>query len=120
MTLSGRRFLIIEDEAIIAMMLEDAIEEAGGVVLRCVSTVEEALLAIDAEPPDAAMLDLQLGHDSALPVAWRLQARGVPYIICTGFGDPALPPGLVPRHVLTKPVEFDALQAAWQALPPLP
>ena len=118
MTLSGRRFLIVEDEAIIAMMRADAIEGAGGQVLRSVGTVAEALAAIDSLAPDAVLLDLQLGVDDALPVASRLQALGIPYVICTGFGEPALPPDIAPHQVVSKPVEFDALLAALESLPP--
>ncbi len=118
--LSGRRFLVVEDEAIIAMMLEDAIESAGGQVLPGAATVAEAMATIAATPPGAVLLDLQLGPDSALPLAWRLQALGIPYVICTGYGEPALPPGLAPHRVLTKPVEFDVLLAALESLPPAP
>ncbi len=117
MTLSGRRFLIVEDEAIIAMMLEDAVAGAGGEVLPSVASVAEALAALETLAPDAVLLDLQLGLHSALPVAWRLQALGIPYVICTGFGEPALPPGATPHRVLFKPVEFDVLLAALETLP---
>lgn len=96
--------------------LEDAVEEAGGEVRATVATVREALAALAAGGVDAALLDLQLGQDSALPVARRLQELGIPYLICTGFGDPALPDGLAPRQVLSKPVDFERLRQALRAL----
>jgi DNA-binding response OmpR family regulator len=116
MDLPRRQILIIEDEAIIAMMLEDAVEQAGMAVQGTVASLAAAMAALAAGGMDVALLDLQLGQDSALPVAQRLQELGIPYVICTGFGDAALPDGLAPLRVLTKPVDFQELREALHAL----
>ena len=111
-TLLGRRILVVEDEALIAMMLEDCLRDAGATVLGPVANRQDALAELRHQRPDVVLLDLQLGTESALPLALHLQASGIPFIICTGFGNPGLPPGLTPLLVLTKPLEMEALLAA--------
>ena len=115
--LHGRRILIIEDETMIAMMLEDTLQQAGAAVLGPVGTLALAFELLRRDPPDLVLLDLQLGQDSAVSVAEWLHQRGIPFIICTGFGDPGLPAGVMPVKVLTKPLDIDELLAAIISVP---
>ncbi len=85
------RLLVIEDEALVAMLVEDELAEAGATVLGTASSVEEALYRIEAACADggldACVLDMNLGGRSALPVADRLAQRGVPFLFMTGYSD---------------------------------
>jgi len=76
--LLGRRVLLVEDEALVAMLIGDALSDAGAVVIGPFAAVAPALAAIADMPPELAILDLNLGGESSLPIADDLVARGVP------------------------------------------
>ena len=79
--------LILDDEPIILMDLEFALEDAGAVVLDARS-VDEALELIERQLPDAAILDVNLGRGTTCaPVALRLHKLGVPFVLHTGDLD---------------------------------
>lgn len=116
MELSGQRILIVEDEAVIAMLLEDQLEELGCVVVGAVSSVAEALSAIECQPMDAAVLDLNLRGERSYPIAEALAARGTPYLFITGYGNQGLDPEYQDKPVLQKPFTSSALQQALTGL----
>jgi DNA-binding response OmpR family regulator len=128
--LKGRRVLVVEDEALIAMMLEDVLREAGAEVLTA-ATLGEALRLVEAAAAaghggglSAAVLDIDLAGERVLPVADSLARLGVPFLFATGY-DAGCDRG---RHgaapVLHKPFDPHDLIAALQALilsaPPRP
>ncbi|KPH05109.1 response regulator (plasmid) [Rhizobium acidisoli] len=80
-----RSVLVVEDEFFIAVQLQDALVAGGFRVLGPVATVSAALALINSEQPDAAVLDVNLGHESAAPVALHLKTLGVPYVLATGY-----------------------------------
>jgi DNA-binding response OmpR family regulator len=82
---AGRRVLIVEDEALVAMELEALLRQAGWDVLGPVGRVDMALALIDQQRPDAALLDLNLQGETALPVALALKAKDVPFVILSGY-----------------------------------
>lgn len=93
--LDGTRILVAEDEAVIAMMVEDTLIDAGALVLGPVISVRDALQMVEVAMGDggitAAVLDVQLGDGKVLRVADALRARGVPFLFATGYdGHPAL------------------------------
>jgi CheY-like chemotaxis protein len=82
-----RRILLVEDEYLIAEIMEDWLRQAGADVLGPVPNVEQALEIIGAEAtaPDGAILDVNLGYgETSYPVADRLNELGVPYLFATG------------------------------------
>jgi CheY-like chemotaxis protein len=89
--LRDRRILVVEDEYFIAMMLRDALEDVGSVVVGPVSSVEKALKKIAADSNiDAAILDVNLGGVMAYPVAEALITRNIPFIFTSGYEDGTL------------------------------
>ncbi|MBR0670230.1 response regulator [Neoroseomonas soli] len=104
-TLAHRRVLVIEDEALVAMLVEDALLDAGFGVIGPARSVSEAMALLDAEVPAAAVLDLNLGGETSLSVADVLTARGIPFVVATGYGAAGLPPGH--RHVPVLPKPYD-------------
>jgi DNA-binding response OmpR family regulator len=78
--------LLVEDEALIAMELEMALENAGAVVVGPVYSLPTALEAARATELAAAVLDVDLGGRDVFPVADLLLARGVPFVFHTGHG----------------------------------
>lgn len=88
--LNGKRVLVVEDEALVAMLIEQILEDHGAVIAGTVGSVAEALAAIEREPPDAATLDGNLVGELSGPVANMLAKRGIPYLLVTGFIDMAV------------------------------
>ena len=107
---SGRNVLVVEDEAIIAMLVEDMLADLGHTVAATAGRLEEALDAARTLPLDLAVLDLNLGGQSTYEVAALLQSRGVPVIFATGAGSVDAEWAHMP--VVQKPFQIEALQTA--------
>jgi DNA-binding response OmpR family regulator len=116
--LRGRRVLLVEDEDLVAALVEDALREAGAAVLGPAATVAGALALLAASPerPDAAVLDVNLGGESCAAVADALAAQGVPFLLASGYGAPDLPPSHAGAPLLAKPFDTETLIAAVAAL----
>jgi CheY-like chemotaxis protein len=109
-TLQGRRVLVVEDEVLVAMELESVLRKQGCTVLGPAATVERALALIGDEGPEAALLDLNLSGQSALPVAAALDARGIPFVVVSGYGEAQMQaPELSRAPRLVKPVHHSRL-----------
>ncbi len=92
--LAGKRILVVEDESLIAMLLEMALQDEGCVVVGPASRVDEALeLAADGQHLDGALLDVNLAGEAVFPVAEALASRAVPFLLLSGYGDQAVPAG---------------------------
>ena len=90
-TLVGRRILVVEDEMMIAMLVEDMLSELGCSVVGPAHALDTALsLAQSEDGLDAALLDVNLGGQPVFAVADALRAKGVPAIFSTGYGDAGL------------------------------
>ena len=84
--LSGLRVLVVEDDALIAMLLEDLLDEFGCQVVGPAATIGEALNLIEAATIDVALLDLNLGHgQTTYHLADVLGSQGVPFAFVTGL-----------------------------------
>ncbi|HVI06574.1 MAG TPA: response regulator, partial [Sphingomicrobium sp.] len=81
---SSRSILIVEDEPLIAMMLEDFLDSLGHKVRGTCDTVQGALKEVEEGGFDLAILDVNLKGESVWPVAMRLRERNVPFVIATG------------------------------------
>lgn len=102
-----RRILVVEDEALVAMLVEDALMDAGFGVIGPARSVAEALDLLAQDTPDAAVLDLNLSGETSVAVADALAARGIPFLVATGYGAGGLPPGH--RHVPVLPKPYDPM-----------
>ncbi|WP_338664966.1 PAS domain-containing protein [Pararoseomonas sp. SCSIO 73927] len=113
--LAGLCVLVVEDEALVAVEVADALAAAGCRIIGPAGTLEEGLAAArGAGALDAAVLDMKLGGRPVLPLADELAARGVPMIFTTGYGEP--PPGHHGATVLTKPIRPEDLVRAVRQL----
>jgi len=100
---SNRRVLLVEDEMLVAWLIEDMLADLGCAVIGPASSVNQALAMIDAEAVDAAVLDLNLNGQMSYPVADALAAHGVPFVISTGYDKDTLPDDNRACPVLQKP-----------------
>jgi len=101
--LKDLRVLVVEDEALIALQLEDMLMELGCAVIGPASRVGRALELLDGEPVEAAVLDLNIAGELVYPVADELRSRGLPYIFVTGYGTSGLSEPYRSRPILEKP-----------------
>ena len=110
--LSGLRVLIVEDEALVAMMAEDMLSDLGCVVVDVAGTVSQglAIAGDDSRQVDTAVLDVNLGGETVYPVAEALKARGVPFIFATGYAPSSISRSFAHVPVLAKPYRLDALE----------
>ena len=111
-----RRILVVEDEMLIGMLLEDMLTDMGHEVAAVVPRLKDALVAVERESFDLAVLDVHLHGESAFPVADALIAKGVPFIFATGYGERGLPENYRGRPVLQKPFARDDLDRLLKAI----
>ncbi len=97
------RVLVVEDEALIAIVIEDALAELGCEMVGPASSLEAALRLAREEPLDAAFLDVTIRGGDVFPVAEILLQRGVPFVFSSGYDDWALPDAFRGHRRLTKP-----------------
>jgi CheY-like chemotaxis protein len=105
----GTRVFIVEDEAMIRMLLEDMLGELGCLIAGSAGSMAEALAAARDGDFDVALLDVNLQGENTGPVAEVLQARGVPFVFATGYGAQGLPEAFRDRPALKKPFQQDGL-----------
>ena len=119
MSFNGVRLLLVEDEALVAMMLEDMLAELGCTVAAVTSTIAQALDFIGKLAPslDGALLDVNIGGEKIYPVADVLTRLGVPFLFVTGYGRGALDELYPNAIVVTKPYTAASLSAGLKSLP---
>jgi len=110
--LEGRRVLVVEDETLVAMLVEDTLLDSGAEVLGPVSTVSAALQLIENEVPDVAVLDLNLAGETSEPIADALVKLNVPFVVASGYGQAGVPTRHANVPVLAKPYAPEELTAA--------
>jgi CheY-like chemotaxis protein len=103
--LTGLRLLVVEDEALVAMALEDMLGDFGCVVVDVAGTVARGMALAEALSLDGAILDINLCGEKVFPVAERLAERGVPFVFCTGYGVAGVPPVFAKAPTLAKPYD---------------
>ena len=101
--LADRHILVVEDEPLLAMLVQDLIEEVGGVVVGPAGSVDEALKVLTAGELDGAILDVNLGGEMVYPVADTLSAQGVPFVFVTGYGRHGMTGAHSDRTTVQKP-----------------
>lgn len=110
------RVLIVEDEALIAMMVEDAVEAAGHEVAGVVANITEALTAAATGDFDVALLDMNLNGQKGHPLPVALQARGKPFAFVTGYGHVGILAQFADAPVVTKPFRFEDIARVLEVL----
>jgi DNA-binding response OmpR family regulator len=101
--LQGLKVLIVEDEYLVASLIECMLEAAGCVISGSIPRVAEAVEAAGTTECDVALLDLSLAGECVYRVAEQLDRRGVPFIFLSGYARDVLPPEYSARPWLRKP-----------------
>jgi DNA-binding response OmpR family regulator len=108
-TLAGCRVLVVEDEVLVAMLLETALEDENCTIVGPCAALSEALEAARGETLDVALLDINLNGELVFPVAEVLAERGVPFLLLSGYGEVALPSNRRHWPICTKPFNLHDL-----------
>jgi CheY-like chemotaxis protein len=107
------RILVLEDEPLIAMMLQGWLEEIGCETIGPAHTVQSALDLLQGARPDGALLDVSLQHgEKCYPVASDLRDRRVLFAFLTGYAAEHVDARFGDVPVLCKPLEFESFKGA--------
>ena len=109
---NARSMLIVEDEPLIAMLIEDFATEQGWSIAGVARTECAAFELLDSITPTIAVLDINLGSTDSFGIAQLCQERGIPVLFTTGHTLVAIPEGCGSCPVLNKPFSPDDFQAA--------
>lgn len=115
MTLEGLNVLALEDEPIIALVLEDLLESIGARVCLAES-LEDAFSLLDAREIHAAVLDVNLQGRDSYALARALAAQDIPFIFASGYGDAHHPPEFASVPTTSKPYDQRDLERAFAAV----
>jgi CheY-like chemotaxis protein len=115
MDLAGQRVLIVEDEGIVAMVVEDYLESLGCTVVAIAARLEDGIEAARDQAVDVAILDVNLAGKVSYPIAEILRGRGIPFLFATGYGIAGLPLELRGVPILAKPFLKNDLASALMA-----
>ena len=111
-TLCGCRVLVVEDEVLVAWMLEEMLAELECMVVGPAVRVSQALAMVGTEAIDLAILDVNLNGEKSYAVADALAARRVPYVFSTGYAADSMPDKYRSSLILQKPYSQSDLSAA--------
>ncbi len=107
--LVGKRVLVVEDEMMVALLIEDLLMELGCSPVGPFGSVTMALQAALTEELDLAVLDVNLGGENVYPVADALTERHIPFLFVSGYGDGAIPADHSSWKVCAKPFKTNDL-----------
>ena len=118
MTAAGKlSVLIVEDEAMIRMLLCDMLEELGHTIAGQAARLDEALALVNSPLAfDLAILDVNLDGNTAEPIALAVERRGLPFVFATGYGASGLPQKFRGRPFLQKPFAIQNLSQTLEAV----
>jgi CheY-like chemotaxis protein len=103
------RILLVEDEAIIALGIEDMLVELGCQVVGPALSIGAARALAQSEPLDGAVVDINLGGHTTEEVAGILKSRGIPFCFSTGYGEAGVSGDFDDVPVLQKPYQLAKL-----------
>ncbi|WP_105382293.1 HWE histidine kinase domain-containing protein [Neorhizobium alkalisoli] len=110
--LTDLEFLLVEDQMLIAADVEAMLADYGIAKVTTTPSAADAFRKLKDFTPDVAILDVNLGSDTSLPIAEELMRRDVPFIFATGYSDRSIIPSSFSAPVVRKPYEAAALIGA--------
>lgn len=108
--LDSLRFMIVDDEMIIALDLEGMLEDLGHTVVGTASRVDRGIELAKTSDINMAILDINVRGQLSFPIAQILRDRSVPFIFSSGYGERGLIDGFRDELVLTKPYDTEGLR----------
>ena len=102
-SLDGRRVLVVEDSPVVAAACEDMLRDMGCAVIGPATNMAAALQMAAEEEAGAAIVDINIRGDKAFPVLKILLARGIPFLLTSGYADWTMPEEWQGQPRLAKP-----------------
>lgn len=115
--LAGLRILLVEDEMLVCMDIEDMLTGFGCTIVGPAARVAQALLILEKEEIDIALLDVNLGREQSYPIIDLLIARGIPFLLSTGYAEIDSPYDRCPR--IQKPYSDQQLERCLKVVIPI-
>ncbi len=112
--MTSRRALIVEDEVLVAMLIEEMLVELGYEIAGLSTHLDQAVTLACTAPFDVALLDINLNGRQSFPVADAVRARGLPFLFATGYGSRIVPEPYRTAPILQKPFSLEELKDALQ------
>jgi DNA-binding NtrC family response regulator len=103
--LQGRKILILEDEAPIALSLASAVAQAGGIAIGPAASVAASFALMADHTLDGALLDIRLRGETSFPLADVLAVLGIPFVFVSGLSSALMPYTHRDRPLFDKPYE---------------
>ena len=116
MDADGQKRRVVEDEALVAMLIEDMIHDSGDEMVGSACRLSDALVLAQETQADVALLDINLGGALAYPVADVLRERGMPIVFTSGYGSAGLIERIQDCPMLDKPFDQPSLEHAIHAI----
>lgn len=116
--LAGARVLLVEDEALVSLMIQDMLEELGLKVVASAAHVAKACELATGAAFDLALLDVNLAGEFVFPVARILRDRKIPFLFSTGYGRSSLDDEFNNEPAIGKPFSIDELKEKLRTLSP--
>jgi CheY-like chemotaxis protein len=113
---SGRDILVVEDEEMIASVIEEMLLDLGCHQIWLAGNAKDAQAVLAQHRPHAVILDVNLGGDSGYQLAQSLVDAKIPFIFATGYGRHGLPEQWLTRPIVQKPFKMETLQAVLGAV----
>ena len=106
------RVLVVEDEALISMLIEDMLADIGCKCVDVAASVEIAIEVLKKTRPDFAMLDINLNGKPSFPVADILLSREIPFVFLSGYDSRGLDGAYASAKILQKPFQLGDIETA--------
>ena len=110
MPINGRKILVVEDEALIGMMIKDVLGDLGFAVVGPVPDMTRALVVAKEDHLSGAVLDINVGGEPIYPVAAALALRDIPFVFITGYSADSIDSQYAHVPTLEKPIEPEMLR----------
>jgi CheY-like chemotaxis protein len=110
--LAGRRILIVEDSPVVAPFTADLLGEIGCEVVGPAPNMAAARECIEGEQFDAALMDIHIRGERVFPLCDVLEAKGVPFVLTSGYADWNIPEKWQDRPRLQKPYTLEQVEQA--------
>ena len=111
-----QRILVVEDSPVVAPFAADVLDELGFDVVGPAPNLAVARELIEEGGFDAALVDVYIRGERVFPMCDMLEAKGVPFVLTSGYGDWQLPEKLEDRPRLLKPYTMEQVKQALDAL----
>ena len=113
--LAGTRVFLVEDEALVTMLFEDALADLGCATVEVASRLADALVKAQSLTFDVAILDVNLNGERTYAIAETLLARQLPFVFATGYANDSLPAPFQTVPIVHKPFRPSDLERALSA-----